>query len=85
MNMARYVPRVDVWNMSPAERAGLQPGQHVMAGPRAALPAQGVWMGQTPGGTDVVAWQGNIPKGRAARAAYMAALRSYARPAQRAA
>ena len=69
--MAKFQPRLDIWTLTPAERAKLQPGQHITAGPD----NPGVFLGQGKGGT-VAMWEGNA-KGRD-RAAYMRTLRDYA-------
>lgn len=70
--MARFQPRVDIWTLTPEQRAALQPGQHITAGPD----NPGVYLGQTRGGSDVAMWEGNA-KGRDRRD-YMAFLRRYA-------
>lgn len=70
--MARFQPRVDVYNLTPQQRAALQPGQHITAGPD----NPGVYLGQTRHGSDVAMWEGNA-KGRNRRD-YMATLRAYA-------
>jgi hypothetical protein len=72
--MARFQKRVDVWGLSPTQRAALQPGQHISAGG-----AHGRWCGQTSAGVDVAAWQGNAKGHKAGAAAYMRTLRGYAR------
>ena len=51
--MARFQKRVEIWPLSPEERAALQPGQHITAGG-----APGRWAGQTARGIDVAAWRG---------------------------
>lgn len=67
--MARFTKTVDVWALSPEERAKLQPGQHVKAGE-----ARGRFWGERKAST-VVAWSGNS-KGRGW--GYHKALRQYA-------
>lgn len=71
--MARYTKRVEIWPLSPAERAKLQPGQHITAGG-----APGRWCGQTKRGIDVAAWRGNAKGHKAGATAYMRALIEYA-------
>lgn len=70
--MARFQPRIDIWTLTPDQRAALQPGQHITAGPN----NPGVWMGQKKNGTDVAAWEGNM-RGRNRRD-YLAFMRRYA-------
>lgn len=70
--MAQFQPRLDIWALSPAERAALQPGQHITAGG-----ACGVYLGQTASGSDVAMWEDNA-KGRN-RLDYLKTLRKYAR------
>jgi hypothetical protein len=71
---SRFRPAVDVWALDPAGRAALQPGQWVTAGPGGA---KGRYLGQTRGGSDVVAWADNAR----GRPGYGAALRAYAKGA----
>ena len=71
MNRSHYVPILDIWPLPPRARAALQPGQWVKAGPDGP---RGRYLGQRPGGSDVVAWVGNM-KGRPG---YLQALRAYA-------
>ena len=52
----KFRPLFDIWNIPPAERAAIQPGQWVQAGPQGPV---GQYMGQKRGGTDVVAWRGH--------------------------
>lgn len=70
---SRYVPALDVWPLPPRARAALQPGQWVTAGPGGP---RGRYLGQTPAGSDVVAWADNA-RGRGR--GYGAALRAYAK------
>lgn len=56
--MARYTAAVDIWTLTDAQRAQLQPGQWVYAGTRDNV---GRFYGQ--GASTVVAWRGNW-KGR---------------------
>lgn len=72
--MAQFQPRIDIWKLDPAQRKALQPGQHISAGG-----ANGVYLGQTSGGSDVAMWEGNA-KGRN-RKHYITALRKYAKRA----
>ena len=72
--MARYQRRVDVWTLTPEQRAALQPGQHITAGPD----NPGVYLGQTRNGVDVAAWEGNARRHPEGRAAYIRTLREYA-------
>jgi hypothetical protein len=71
---ARYLPALDVWSLDPAARAALQPGQWVTAGPGGP---KGRYLGQRPGGSDVVAWSDNAR----GRPGYGASLRAYAKGA----
>ena len=66
----KFKPTIDVWALAPSERAAIQPGQWVKAGPNGPC---GQYLGQRKGGSDVVAWQG-----RHAFAAARRALRLYA-------
>ncbi|MGZ2448484.1 hypothetical protein ACVIRO_001238 [Rhizobium ruizarguesonis] len=66
----RYLKTVDIWEWPEAERARLQPGQWVAAGE-----ARGRYLGQKPGGSDVVAWQGRT---RHRWKSYVRSLRDYA-------
>lgn len=68
---SRYVATLDVWPLPPRARAALQPGQWVTAGPNGP---RGRYMGQTKGGSDVVAWGRNA----SGRKGYLRALREYA-------
>lgn len=70
----RFAPALDVWSLDPAARAALQPGQWVTAGPGGP---KGRYLGQRPGGSDVVAWSDNAR----GRPGYGAALRAYAKGA----
>lgn len=72
--MAKYTKTVDVFTLSEAQRAALQPGQHISAGP-AHEGAFGRYMGQKRGGTDVVAWRKNT----GAMMDRMQTLRAYAK------
>lgn len=71
---SRFRPAVDVWALDPAGRAALHPGQWVTAGPDGP---KGRYLGQTRGGSDVVAWSDNAR----GRPGYGAALRAYAKGA----
>lgn len=72
--MAKFQPRVNVWDLSSVERAALQPGQHITAGPD----NPGRWAGQTKAGVDVAAWRGNANGNPAGALAYWRDLRAYA-------
>ena len=71
--MAKFQKTVELWPLSPKERAALQPGQHVTAGG-----APGRWCGQTRRGVDVAAWRGNAKGHKRGSMAYMRALIQYA-------
>lgn len=71
---SRYLPAVDVWSLDETARAALQPGQWVTAGPDGA---KGRYLGQTRGGSDVVAWCDNAR----GRPGYVSSLRAYAKGA----
>ena len=73
MTRRLYVPAFNVWALPDYLRAAILPGQWVRAGEGGPL---GRYLGQTRGGSDVVAWQGNA-KGRGP--SYGAALRAYAK------
>jgi hypothetical protein len=66
----QFKPTIDVWALSQVERAAIQPGQWVKAGPNGP---RGQYLGQRKSGSDVVAWQG-----RHAFKAARRALRLYA-------
>lgn len=66
-----YRRTVDIWTLSPTQRAALTPGQWVTAGGDGP---KGRYMGQTARGTDVVAWADNARGKRG----YGATLRAYA-------
>jgi hypothetical protein len=68
--MAKFTKTVEVWPLSPSERAALQPGQHITAGG-----APGRWCGQTKSGIDVAAWRVNGGSGMISR---IRTLRDYA-------
>ncbi len=59
--MARFQSTVDVWDLTPKQRARLMPGQWVKAGPAGP---KGRYWGQTRGGSDVVAWSQNAKASR---------------------
>lgn len=69
--MARFQRTVDIWAMTPEQRAKLLPGQYVKAGPEGPI---GRFWGEGRAST-VVAWLGNA-RGRGW--AYHRALRDYA-------
>lgn len=61
----KFRPMFDIWKVQPADRAAIQPGQWVQAGPQGPV---GQYMGQKRnGGTDVVAWRNGTGKGFAAK------------------
>lgn len=66
----KFRPLVNIWNVKPADRAAIQPGQWVQAGPQGPI---GQYLGQRRSGTDVVAWRGK------SYAAKRATLRQYAK------
>ena len=71
--MVRYIKAPDIWTLTDEQRAKLQPGQWVYAGPFGDT--GGRFLGQGRAST-VVAWQGNR---RATEArAYESTLRTYA-------
>ena len=49
----KFKPTIDVWALAPSERAAIQPGQWITAGPEGP---RGQYLGQKPGGSDVVCW-----------------------------
>jgi len=69
----KFKPTFDVWPLSQAERAAIQPGQWVTAGPRADAP-RGQYLGQKKSGVDVVAWH----RSRSQYFSKRQALRAYA-------
>ena len=71
--MALFQKRIDIWSLSAAQRATLQPGQHISAGG-----AKGVYLGQTRSGVDVALWEAGM-RTAAARARKIQDLRSYVR------
>lgn len=68
--MARYTARIDIWDLTDAERKKLQPGQHIIAGKDGPT---GRFWGQ--GRTTIAAWDGNA-KGRYIE--YQRIIRDYA-------
>jgi hypothetical protein len=73
--MARYQKALDIWPLSPEERAGLAIGQWVFAG---EPENKGRFYGEGRAST-VVAWLGNAKGKRGNYRAYMAAIRDYGR------
>lgn len=71
----KFKPSVNLWNLSSEERAKLQPGQWVYAGVKED---KGIYLGQKPSGSDVVAWYRNA-KGRVSFRQYINDLRQYAK------
>ena len=73
----RFQPTIDIWSLTDEQRASLQPGQWVMAGPSGP---RGRFLGQ--GRTTVVGWLDNA-RGHRSYRAYMRTLRDYARSISR--
>ena len=73
--MARFVRTLDVWQLDASQRAKLQPGQWVTAGPNGP---KGRFLGEAPRST-VCAWLGNARGAAGGPAAYFRTIRSYAR------
>lgn len=73
--MARYLPRVDIWTLGVAERAALQPGQHISAGQDGP---HGRFYGEGRAST-VAAWERNARGFPDGVRAYQAAIRLYAK------
>lgn len=71
----KFKPAVDIWKLSNEERAKLQRGQWVYAG---NPEDKGVWCGQRPNGSGVVAWYHNA-KNRKDFWNYVQTLYSYAK------
>ena len=69
-----YVKTFDIWPVPDYVRGHIQPGQWVTAGPEGP---KGQYLGQRPGCSDVVAWQGR----GLGRRGYVKALRDYAKGA----
>ena len=59
--MAKYRKMVDIWTLSNEQRAQLQPGQWVSAGPADAVGSNcGRWYGfKRTSSSEIVAWNGN--------------------------
>lgn len=74
--MAKFQPIVNIWALTDEERAKLQPGQWVCAGPDDSPMTRGVFCGVRPCGSVVVMWMGNA-QGR--YQGYRKALMDYAR------
>ena len=51
----QFRPLINIWNVKPRDRAAIQPGQWIQAGPQGPI---GQYLGQRKSGTDVVAWRG---------------------------
>jgi hypothetical protein len=75
--MSRFQPAIDIWDLSEDQRARLQVGQWVTAGPEGP---KGRFFGQ--GETTVVAWLGNARGSRDYRG-YMRTLRTYGESVRR--
>lgn len=71
--MSRFQPTIDIWELDDEQRARLQPGQWVTAGPDGP---RGRFLGQ--GRSTVVGWLGNA-RGHRSYRDYMRTLRTYAR------
>ena len=71
--MARYRKRLNIWEMDDAQRAALQPGQHIEAGG-----SPGRWCGITAAGVSVAAWRGNAKGSPLGRLGYFRHLIRYA-------
>ena len=72
--MSRFLPAMNIWEMSSDDIATLQPGQWVYAGIKED---KGIYLGMKESGSIVVAWYLNAI-GRASFKAYVRALRNYA-------
>jgi hypothetical protein len=72
--MAHFTNTIEIWDLNPAQRKALQPGQHITAGG-----APGRWVGQTKAGVDVAAWRGNASGHALGATNYFRALRNYAK------
>jgi hypothetical protein len=70
MAVTRYQPTLDIWAIKEEDRKALHPGQWVTAGE-----AKGRYLGQRPGGSDVVLWR--YPRGQ--HNDKLRALRAYAK------
>ena len=69
----RYEKAFDIWPLPSYVRRAIKPGQWITAGPGGS---KGIYLGQTKGGSDVVAW----PQGKGSNVAARAKLlRQYAR------
>lgn len=75
--MPRFLPTLDIWQLTDEQRAALPIGQWVRAGDGGPV---GRFFGQ--GATTVVAWVGNARASRDYRG-YMRALRDYGRSVTR--
>ena len=53
----KFRPLINIWNVEPRDRAAIQPGQWVQAGPQGPI---GQYLGQKKSGTDVVAWRNTV-------------------------
>lgn len=75
----RFRPTVDIWTLSPEQRAALIPGQWVSAGePDATRNNCGRFYGVKKSGSVVVAWNGNA-RNRDDYRAYQRASYNYAK------
>jgi hypothetical protein len=77
----RFLPTVDIWTLSPEQRAALIPGQWVSAGaPDADRNNCGRFYGVKQSGSVVVAWNGNARTERSGDwPGYQRALYNYAK------
>jgi len=50
----RFKATFDIWQLTRSERAAIQPGQWITAGPEGP---RGQYLGQKPNGIEVVAWR----------------------------
>ncbi len=79
--MARFQSTIDIFTLSDEQRAQLQPGQWVTAGPDDFGDGRnrGRYFGKSANGNDICAWIGNA-KGR--YRSYMASIAAYGRSAR---
>ena len=75
--MSKYVPSLNIWNMTESAIAALPIGQWVYAG---KPEDKGIFLGVKPSGSVVVAWYQNAIS-RASFRAYVNVLRKYAKGA----
>ena len=70
----KFTKALDIWKLTPAEIARLQPGQWVYAGEPTS---KGRYLGVRPSSSVVVGWLGNA-RNHSPRKSYYRALRDYA-------